>query len=102
MSDSWNEMRKAKEDMYFEQQNKEALQKIKAARAGSSRKSPITGEPMEEVAYKGVVIDRCKQSGGIWLDSGEMERIIETILKEKEENREDWLTNFFGFLSPKK
>ncbi len=101
MNDSWDDMRKAKEDLYFSKHNEAALKKIREDRSGKIRKSPISGEPMEEVAFKGVVIDRCKQSGGIWLDQGEMEKIIETVLKEKEEDREDWLSNFFGFLSKK-
>lgn len=101
MNDSWDNMKKAKEDLYFSRQNEEALKKIKAERAGSGRKSPITGEIMEEVAYKGVVLDRCKTSGGIWLDSGELEKIIETVLKEKDGDRDNWLSNFLGFLGNK-
>ncbi len=29
MSNSWDEMRQAKEDMYFEKQNRESLEKLK-------------------------------------------------------------------------
>ena len=102
MSNSWDDMRRAKEDMFFEKQNKEALDKIKAARSNPPLKSPITGEAMEQVAYQGVIIDRCTKSGGIWLDAGELEKIIEASLKEKDETRGDWFSNFLGSISGKK
>jgi hypothetical protein len=102
MSNSWDEMRQAKEDMFFEKQNREALEKLKAERMNAPRKSPITGEPMEQVAYRGVVIDQCKASGGIWLDAGELEKIIQSVMEEKDEAKGDWLSNFLGILSPKK
>lgn len=96
MSDdkSWDDMRRAKEEMYFDQQNKDALKKIKDR--GKKRLSPISGEPMEEVVFKGVVIDRCQQSGGIWLDAGELEQIIKASMEKKEEN---WFGHFFDFIS---
>jgi hypothetical protein len=104
MSNSWDDMRRAKEDMFFEKQNKEALEKIKASRTNAPLKSPVSGEPMEQLAYQGVIIDRCTKSGGIWLDAGELEKIIASSVKEKEsaESGTDWLSNFLGALSGKK
>ena len=98
MSDEkgWDEMRRAKEEMFFDEQNKRALGKIKDRT--KKRLSPISGQPMEELVYQGVVIDRCPTSGGIWLDPGELEQIIKAATEEKKQG-EDWLGNFFGFIT---
>ncbi|MEL7282279.1 MAG: zf-TFIIB domain-containing protein [Pseudomonadota bacterium] len=44
--------------------------------------SPIDGSPMQEVERYGVKIDICTSSGGIWLDRGELEKIIMAIREE--------------------
>lgn len=82
MSNSWDSMRKAKEDGYFEKKNREALERLAKKKEDDPRKSPITGEPMEQEVLHGVVIDRCKTSGGIWLDAGELEVLVEAMSAE--------------------
>ena len=44
--------------------------------------SPIDGSPMREVERYGVKIDICTTSGGIWLDKGELEKIIMGVREE--------------------
>ncbi|MEL7116441.1 MAG: zf-TFIIB domain-containing protein, partial [Pseudomonadota bacterium] len=44
--------------------------------------SPIDGSPMREIERYGVKIDICPTSGGIWLDKGELEKIIMMIRQE--------------------
>lgn len=44
--------------------------------------SPIDGSPMREVERYGVKMDICPTSGGIWLDRGELEKIIMAIREE--------------------
>jgi Zn-finger nucleic acid-binding protein len=44
--------------------------------------SPIDGSPMREVERYGVKIDICQSSGGIWLDKGELEKIMMMIREE--------------------
>lgn len=44
--------------------------------------SPIDGSPMREIERYGVKIDICRTSGGIWLDKGELEKIIMMIREE--------------------
>ena len=44
--------------------------------------SPIDGSPMREIERYGVKIDICPTSGGIWLDKGELEKIIMMIREE--------------------
>ncbi|MCB0338084.1 MAG: zf-TFIIB domain-containing protein [Bdellovibrionales bacterium] len=102
MSDSWNEMRKAKEEAYFIEQNKAALQRIKNRNEEKPRLSPITGEPMEQVTIMGVVVDRCKKTNGIWLDAGELEEIVRLSMAAPEgleKNPGGWFSNFLEFFS---
>ena len=44
--------------------------------------SPIDGSPLREVERYGVKMDICTSSGGIWLDRGELEKIIMAIREE--------------------
>ena len=97
MSNSWDEMKRAKEDMYFEEQNKKALERIKERQGGKKRLSPVTGEPMEELTFMGVNVDRCPKSGGIWLDAGELEEILKNS-KDTEKNK-GWIDNFLSFIT---
>jgi Zn-finger nucleic acid-binding protein len=78
MTDSWDERRKAQEESYFEQANKEALARLARRKEQPSRLSPATGSPMDQVALLGVVVDVCRSSGGIWLDAGELEQLTHT------------------------
>jgi hypothetical protein len=77
MSNAWDDMKTAKENEYFERKNREALSRLADKKTEAVRKSPVTGEPMEQVVMNGVVVDRCPSSGGIWLDAGELEQLIE-------------------------
>jgi Zn-finger nucleic acid-binding protein len=38
---------------------------------------PIDNEPMSKLTSQGITVDRCKKCGGMWLDKGEMKKIIE-------------------------
>ena len=84
MSNSWDEMGKAKEGSYFDKKNREALERLaKKQEAEKPRISPVSGKPMEQVVLNGVVIDRCAESGGVWLDAGELEQLIHASQDEK-------------------
>ena len=43
--------------------------------------SPIDGSPMRQINRYGIEIDVCPTSGGIWLDKGELEKLM-AFLKE--------------------
>ena len=77
-------MRRAKEESYFDKKNREALERL-ASKKENERPSPITGEPMVQEVLNGVVIDRCPTSGGVWLDAGELEELLEIASSEKED-----------------
>jgi hypothetical protein len=87
MTDALEQRRRAAEEQFFEQQNKEALKRLKER--SEARKSPITGKPMKQKTLMGVTIDYCEDSKGIWLDAGELEQIIEASKKD---------SSFFGNL----
>jgi Zn-finger nucleic acid-binding protein len=46
--------------------------------------SPIDGSPMRQIHRYGIEIDVCPTSGGIWLDKGELERILNLIQDDVE------------------
>lgn len=41
--------------------------------------SPIDGSPMRQIHRYGIEIDVCPTSGGIWLDRGELEKLMAII-----------------------
>lgn len=41
--------------------------------------SPIDGSPMRQIHRYGIELDICPTSGGIWLDKGELEKILALI-----------------------
>jgi Zn-finger nucleic acid-binding protein len=47
------------------------------------RMSPATGKLMMLIKYRGVFIDYCEESNSIWLDQGEIEKIIEREEQKK-------------------
>lgn len=51
--------------------------------------SPISGEPMKQVIREGIEIDVCPTTGGIWLDKGELEKLIALLMNTASENREN-------------
>lgn len=38
--------------------------------------SPVDGKPMQQVIRHGIELDVCSTSGGVWLDKGELEKLI--------------------------
>jgi hypothetical protein len=98
MSDAWKDMKKAKEDSFFDTQSKLATKRLAEKLKEKPRLSPITGEPMEQIVIDGVVVDRCKTSGGIWLDAGELEQLTGADKKEGSE-KDNALVTFFKNLT---
>lgn len=47
--------------------------------------SPIDGSPMKQINRFGIEIDVCPTTGGIWLDKGELEKLMK-LLKEEAMN----------------
>lgn len=49
-------------------------------------KCPLCKEDMQEISKYNVVVDICPNCRGVWLDRGEMEKIIQYLVKQDEEN----------------
>lgn len=77
MSDGFKKRKKALEEGYFQKEQAKALEKL--ANKASAKMSPVNGKPMRTVMYENVEIDICEESGGMWLDQGELEKIISNI-----------------------
>lgn len=85
MGDTLDDRRKGLEQEYFKRKDKEALDKLRAARLEEARARgeetatmacPRCDGKLHEVTYEDVRIDRCDKCHGIWLDSGELEQIV--------------------------
>ncbi|MGN7438606.1 MAG: zf-TFIIB domain-containing protein [Alcanivorax sp.] len=46
--------------------------------------SPIDGSPMKQIHRYGIELDVCPTSGGIWLDKGELEKILHLLQEDLE------------------
>jgi Zn-finger nucleic acid-binding protein len=53
--------------------------------------SPIDNTtPMQQIYRNGIEIDRCPVSGGIWLDRGELEKLLEVLNSAAAADREEY------------
>ena len=84
MSDKFDDRRKGLEEEYFHRKNKEAIEKLRAkiavaeeakAAGTSSMKCPRCDGTLNAMSVEDVEIDTCDKCGGVWLDSGELERL---------------------------
>jgi Zn-finger nucleic acid-binding protein len=44
--------------------------------------SPIDGAPMRQINRYGIEFDVCPTTGGVWLDRGELEKLIALVKEE--------------------
>ena len=79
-------MTKSTEDEFFATQDAEKIrllrEKLDGTRAEQCRqhekethwmRCPKCGATLQEIAFKGVMVDRCVECQGVWLDPGELE-----------------------------
>jgi Zn-finger nucleic acid-binding protein len=53
--------------------------------------SPIDGQtPMQQIIRDGIEIDRCPVSGGVWLDRGELEKLLSAMQQAVTEDRGEY------------
>lgn len=48
--------------------------------------SPIDGSPMKQINRFGIELDVCPTSGGVWLDRGELEKLINFVKESAEQD----------------
>jgi Zn-finger nucleic acid-binding protein len=58
---------------------------------------PVDQTPMIKLTSKGVTVDKCPKCGGIWLDKGEMKRIIENFEAQQEKIAKQQLEELKNF-----
>jgi Zn-finger nucleic acid-binding protein len=91
MTDSWKDMRMAKEEQYFEKRNAEKLATLRQKRrGGDARKSPVTSSPMKVEEVCGILVDVCTDCGGVWLDDGELEELAQLSVSHEAEKLVDF------------
>ena len=87
MSNPLDERRRGLEEEYFHRKNQEAIEKLRAKmrlaaqakEAGtSSMKCPRCDGTLKEIFIEQVPIDTCDKCAGVWLDSGELEKLTQT------------------------
>ena len=96
MGDAWKDRKKAKEEEYFEQQQKQLFARLKQKKERAPLNSPVCGKPMSVEEHLGVSIERCPESGGVWLDKGELEKLLQQAPEEERSNQSVFSRFFFG------
>ena len=85
MTDIFDERRRGLEEEYFRRRDKESLAKLRAALAEQAQAQgeevatmncPRCDGKLHEKTYEDVTIDQCDRCHGVWLDAGELERIV--------------------------
>jgi Zn-finger nucleic acid-binding protein len=72
---------RAKEDIYFAEQDRQRIEKLKSQlekvhKAESELHCPKCPGLLETYTFQGFILDRCRECGGIWMDKGELEGVI--------------------------
>jgi uncharacterized protein len=85
MTNGMDDRRKGLEEEYFRRKDQEAIEKLRekmkvaeeAKAAGlSSMSCPRCDGTLVETKFEDVLIDRCDNCSGIWLDPGELAQLI--------------------------
>lgn len=78
LGDTLKKKQKAEEDLFFAEQDRQAVERLRAARAAANTPAaecPRCGKPLALEDRRGVAIDVCPAGCGMWLDAGELEEI---------------------------
>ena len=96
MNDELKKRGQVLEDDYFHRREQEAFERMASKKDNAARLSPLSGKPMVQKVLHGVVIDQCQESGGIWLDAGELEQILNSFKGEEESLTHKFFTAVLG------
>ncbi len=77
---------RAKEDIYFAEQDRELLNKLKEQlrkvdKTGNEIRCPKCAGLLETYSFHEIILDRCLKCGGIWMDKGELEAVIRKVTR---------------------
>ena len=98
MADIFDERRRGLEEEHFSRKNREALERLRAARAAAGKTGRAEGErlcplghgALTEMAFDDVFVDRCEVCQGVWLDAGELEHLT------RRDEGAGWFTRLLG------
>lgn len=88
LGDTLKKREKAEEDRFFAEQDRKAVERIRAEQHDAERPAvdcPRCGKRLRQEDRHGVAIDVCPSGHGMWLDAGELK-----VLAQRE--RDSWLT----------
>lgn len=88
LGDKLQKKEKAEEDLYFAEQDRKAIERLRAERRATSQtpaECPRCNASLREEDRHGVLVDVCPSGCGMWLDAGELE-----LLAKRE--KDSWLT----------
>ena len=83
MTDAWEERKKAIENQYFYNLEKELIEKIKKEtqekliRKYCLNRCPKCGDKVEALTFRGVPLDKCPGCGGVWLGPKDLQMLAE-------------------------
>lgn len=93
-------LERAREDVYFSERDRELIEKMKArlqrverAEDKKDRVCPQCSVKLESYLFMEIVLDRCSNCEGVWLDKGELDMIANKI---NESPFASFLSRFFG------
>lgn len=52
--------------------------------------SPIDGSPMKQITRYGIELDVCPTTGGVWLDKGELEKLLAVVRDATNDSDDDF------------
>lgn len=97
MANSLENRKQSLEEEYFRKKEQEALAKARQQLLEEEQRQtqPVTymrcpkcGEPLEEISFQEIQVDRCSGCRGIWLDPGELEHVTTR-------ETQGWLSHFW-------
>ena len=94
MTDAWEERKKALENQYFYNLEKELIENIKEEtqekliRKYCRNRCPKCGDKIEALTFREVPLDKCPGCGGVWLGPKDLQ-----ILADKDHRT--WFDNWF-------
>ena len=94
MSDAWEERKKALENQYFYNLEKELIEKLKRdtdeklIRKYCKNRCPKCGDQIVPMTFREVPLDKCPGCGGVWLGPKDL-----SILAEKDHRT--WFDKWF-------
>jgi len=79
-------LERAKEDIYFAQRDRELIEKLRSQlkrveNTDNELHCPKCRGLLETYTFQGVILDRCQNCGGIWMDKGELEGVLAKVAR---------------------